>query len=222
MKWTNYFDEIYLINLPDNTQRLKDATAELKKYDIPFTVWPAIKKENGKEGLNLTMAALFQDALSKNHQKILVFEDDLKFVQDPNRIMPLCIDQLLQLKWDLFYLGINMDNKQNLFTHFADKNLLGLEFGYATHALAYNRNTIEGLLAILYHFNNQNPPIAYDLIIANTIHRNDNCLSSYPMIVTQADGWSDIEQNNSTYEYMQQRYGHSVKHLLDDQEQRKI
>lgn len=214
MKWTNYFDEIYLINLPENTERLKSATAELNKYDIPFTVWQATKKQNGKEGLNITMKALLHNALFKEHQRILVFEDDLKFVQDPNLIMPLCVEQLGKTPWELFYLGINMDNDQNLFTHFVDKNLLGLEFGYATHALAYNRNVMETLLDIINRYTDRKPSFAYDTMISNIIHKNYNCFSSYPMLVTQADGWSDIEQKESTYEYIQHRFDNSVKHLL--------
>jgi GR25 family glycosyltransferase involved in LPS biosynthesis len=216
MKWTNYFDEIYLVNLPENTDRLKSATAELNKYDIPFTVWPAIKKENGKEGLNLTMISLFKNALHKNHQRILVFEDDLKFVKDPNIIMPRCVYQLGKIFWDLFYLGINMDNAQNLFTRFVDTNILGIEFGYATHAVAYNRNMIIYLQDIISRYMTRKPDFPYDSILTNIIHKNYNCFSSYPMLVTQVDGWSDIEKSNLTYEYIQQRYDHSVKHLLDD------
>jgi len=214
MKWTDYFDEIYLINLPGNTQRLESATAELTKYDIPFTIWPAIKKENGKEGLNLTMIALLENALQNNHKRILVFEDDLKFIREPALLMPLCVDQLRRKPWDLFYLGINMDNAQNLFTGFIDKNLLSLEFGYATHALAYNRTVIPVILDAIKRYTSRKPSFPYDSLITNIIHRNYNCYSCFPMLATQADGWSDIENKNSTYEYLEQRYYDSVKHLL--------
>lgn len=233
MKWTHYFDEIYLINLPDNTQRLKSATVELNKYDIPFTVWPAIKHENGKYGLNLTMTELFNKCYNK--KRILVFEDDVQFIQGPNIVMALAIDQLMRhnaskYDWEMFYLGLNMDNENNLFNKFVDNNLLTLNFCFSTHAVAYSQKAIHLLSNTLNDEKNHNTGKSFSLaekpfdqIVNETIGIFQfTRLAVYPMLATQADGWSDIEQKNSTYEYMQQRYNQSVKHLLDDKGRRKI
>jgi len=212
MNWTDYFDEIFLINLPDRPDRLKAASAEFEKYNIPFTVWGATPHENGMYGLNLTMKHLFESNSDKN--RILVFEDDVKFVEDPNLYMGKCIEQLKETgSWKLFYLGINMDNEQNTFNKFTAPNLLPVTFGYGTHAVAYNRSAITDLI---YQLNNcyifETP---YDKIIANSLQKQpDKCFCSYPLLVTQRDGYSDIQKSESTYEYIQQRFDHSVKHLL--------
>lgn len=216
MSWTNYFDKIYLVNLPDQTERLASASQELNKYNIPFTVWPAYKSLNGANGLLNTMASLF--AANRKAKRILVFEDDVKFVEDPNIYMPKCVEQLKSLKyWDLFYLGINMDNENNLFSHWEDENLLPVKFGYATHALAYSNYAINELYKQYIGFQYYHCPV--DKIIAETLLKKGDSYCSYPLLATQADGWSSIENKNSTYEYIQQRFDHSIKHLLDKKQE---
>ncbi len=213
MAWTDYFDEIFLVALPERKER---AEAELKAYYIPFTVFPAISHQTGAEGLKQTMKLLFQ--LNKHKKSILVFEDDILFVQDPNIIMPLCVQQLKkQREWDLFYLGINMDNDKNIFSHFIDKNLLPVEFGFSTHAIAYSRYAMVTIFEA-FRFANFNG-VAFDVMIQRIFYPLVEKgmafrFCSYPMIATQADGYSFIEKKDSAYKYIQERFDTSIKHLL--------
>lgn len=212
MNWTDYFDEIFLINLPSRPDRLAAASKELQKCNIPFTAMPAIAMGNGAMGLTRTMQELFKT--NKLKQRILVFEDDVKFVQDPNIYMPLCVEQLQRLhRWDMFYLGINTDNENNLFSEFAAPNLLPVKFGYSTHAVAYSQETMRRLLSVYgsfdYHYFTPT-----DILIAKAIQEQGHCYCSYPLLATQADGYSDIEQKHSTYDYIESRFAHSVAHLL--------
>src|SRR5436190_11123965 len=93
--WTRIFDKIYLINLPAQKEKLIRATNQLSKYGIPFTVYPAFASEKGEWGLIVTMKAIFRDALDKGYKHILLFEDDIKFVEDPNHYMFPMIEQVV-------------------------------------------------------------------------------------------------------------------------------
>ena len=210
--WTHYFDKIYLINLPDRADRLRQATEELQRYRVPFEVFQAIKADKGAIGLYNTMMELFRKTDTPEYWNILVFEDDVRFVNDPNEYMPRCVEQLQKLNWDLFYMGINMDNDQNLFNGFTDSNILNLKFGYSTHALAWSRPARTTVLQQSTEFIRNHMPI--DVFIAKNIHPAGNCYCSYPLLATQQDGYSDIENKESTYGYIEQRYNHSVSHLL--------
>ena len=225
MHWTDYFDEIFLINLPDRPERLADATTELNKYEIPFKVWDAFKDDNGVYGLNFTMQSLFLHCTENKNKRTLVFEDDVQFVNDPSFFMPKCVEQLQisdngPLPWEMFYLGLNMDNENNLFPGFVDNNLLAVDFCYATHAVAYTGEAIIKILerlayqrALVSKFSSNLKP--FDQIINETIGLGIRTrLCTYPLLATQADGYSDIEKKNSTFEYIEQRYNNSIKHLL--------
>jgi GR25 family glycosyltransferase involved in LPS biosynthesis len=207
--WTDYFDEIYLVALPE---RLDQAIKELKKYNIPFKIFDADKQPgNGLYGLLRTMTELFR--LNQDKKRILVFEDDVDFVQDPNMYMPACVEQLEKLqRWDLFYLGINMDNDNNLFSHFTDKNILPVKFGYSTHAVAYSSHAIQELYRV--YSSMAFYPTPTDKIIAAHLQPQGHCYCSYPLLATQRDGFSYIENKSSTYEYIKSRFEHSVSHLL--------
>lgn len=212
MTWTDYFDAIYLINLPDRPDRLEKATQELNKYNIPFVLAPAIKRENGAQGLFETIISIFTEAEAENMGNILLLEDDVKFLQDPNVYMPKCVEQLSRMSWDLFYLGINMDHPSNMFIGFTFENLLKIRYGYSTHAIAWSRPARREFMSLYMSVPNfMSAPI--DVRLSETIHKNGRSFASYPLLATQHDGMSSIEGENTSYEYIEQRFNHSISHL---------
>lgn len=220
MVWTDYFDAILLINLAEQPIRLQSATEELNKYKIPFIVWDASTSNTntGVAGLNMTMMKLFNCFSSK--KKILVFEDDVKFEQDPNVFMPAIVDQLEKRgDWDLLYLGVNMDNPENKFKEFSDENLLIADGNrcFATHAVAYS-----GLImkAMFTELSRAAIPfqLPFDIMLNHLVTLlglQSRRYFTYPMLATQSEGWSTIEKKYLTYEYMRFRFDQSVEHLLD-------
>lgn len=49
--WTEYFDEVVLINLDKRVDRLLETAEELEKYNIPYKRIAAIEHKNGAIGL---------------------------------------------------------------------------------------------------------------------------------------------------------------------------
>lgn len=205
--WTHFFDAIYLINLPHRTDRREQATRELGHFDIPFEVWTAHRHTDGKTGLSQTLHELLTHALSNNMQRILVFEDDVEFLKDPNDYMLKCQMQLLALKeWDLFYLGINSHVP---FDDQMSENILRVRRAYALHAVAYSR---EGILKSLHALSSQ-PLLAADVAIEQIVQPLGHCYCCYPMLATQRPSFSDIENKNVHYDFLVERYAKHTRHL---------
>jgi GR25 family glycosyltransferase involved in LPS biosynthesis len=107
MSWTNFFTKIFVINLPERTDRLIEIAEQLYKWNIPYELINATKHENGAEGLRITVENIFREAIKNEWESVLIFEDDAMFVDscgNPNDTMNEVVKQL-PLTWDILYLG---------------------------------------------------------------------------------------------------------------------
>ena len=81
MKWLSFFDEIFVLNLSKRQDRLLEITEHFEEYEIPFKRIESIENSNGAEGLRDTMLLIFEDAIDKGRENILVFEDDCEIIK---------------------------------------------------------------------------------------------------------------------------------------------
>lgn len=205
MKWTSFFDKIYLINLLKRTDRLLQSKWELDKYEIPYTVWEAIEKENGAEGIYLTLREIMSDALINGYKNILVFEDDALFLFNPDSVMDKVVKQI-PTTYDMFHLGVNL-TKGYVPRHYS-VNLLHLKRGYALHACAYSRSGMSKVMAL-------GPMLPVDWNIADNIQTQGNCYAINPMICTQRPGFSDIEKKQTNWAFaLQDRFNERMNLLI--------
>ncbi len=133
-----------------------------------------------------------------------MFEDDVKFVINPNLVMDRCVAQLKKVDWDLFYLGPNTHKK---FTEFKSPNLLPLQHGYGLHATAYSKSGMAKILS-----SEITKPI--DVSLAGQVQSSGNCYACYPLIATQENGYSNIEKKRVDQGYIEQRFYENVRHLV--------
>lgn len=201
--WTDYFEKIYLINLPDRTDKRQLASDELARYDIPFEIFPAIRHANGKYGIFLTMQEMFTNLVGR-YARVLCFEDDVLFVRNPGPVMERCVAQLQGLDWDLFYLGPN--THQN-FPGLHRPNLLPLRDAFARHATAYSDAGMRKVLGLNWSGH------SLDIMVRGQIQPAGNCYCSWPFLATQRNGYSDIDKKPVTYNYIQERFNTHTKHL---------
>lgn len=209
--WTSYFDAIYLINLLERTDRLEISTAELNKYGIPFTIYSAIKRENGAKGLWLTMLEIFKEFTERSYDRILVFEDDIEFVQDPNEHMPHCLSQLKSLSWHLFHLGPNTHEPLQRVRSRA--NLLKMNRCRSTHAVAYNRAGVEQIIKTVSGTHESLLPEHFDVFLEQDIQPLGMSYCSLPMLATQRADHSDIGGKYADQSYIITRFAENTKHL---------
>jgi hypothetical protein len=136
---------------------------------------------------------------------MLIFEDDVCFLQDPGPTMEKCVEQLKLCHWHLFYMGVNT---HIAFTEFISPNLLPVKHGFSTHAIAYSPTAQQ----MVYGFPWEDQPI--DVMLADNIQRQGKSFCSYPMLATQRNGYSDIDKKEVTYDYIEERFNNRVRHLL--------
>lgn len=201
--WYKYFDKIYLINLPERKDRYLISMWELSKYAIPYQTVRAVKHADGRDGLYQTMRKVFEQAVADGHKNVLIFEDDLKFVHDPAPVMESVLKSL-PADYDLFYLGCNLVKPPAAF--FAE-NLLPVSRALSTHAVAYSRPCMERILSLP-------KMLPYDLLLANVIQPAGKSYCSYPFLVSQYPGHSDIMNVHTDWTlFLDHRFEQHTKHL---------
>lgn len=111
------FDRIYVVNLPDRTDRRAEMAGELDRIGTGFDdprvhLFAAIRPADpgpfrsiGARGCFLSQLEVLRDALRGGHRRILLFEDDLDFVANIDRRLPPALDALDAHGFGIFYGG---------------------------------------------------------------------------------------------------------------------
>lgn len=184
MNWKDFIDKIYLVNLADREDRLLESAKLLSDYDIPYDVFPAIKDTQGARGLRDTMLAIFDEALTKNYENILVFEDDVKLIEDKitfHDTLDKAVKQLPE-NYHLFYLG---GQPTVGYSHWHSPNLLPALKYFATQSVVYSKQGIKEIIANDFDF-----PI--DNFLVDKIQIYGRCYAVHPILCSQRAGFSDI------------------------------
>jgi glycosyl transferase, family 25 len=112
-----YFQRIYVINLPHRSDRRREMAEQLNKIGLSFEspniqLYRAVRPETpegfptiGARGCFLSHLGVLRDACSRGHERILIFEDDLNFVPDFSARMGKVTNALEQIDWSIFYGG---------------------------------------------------------------------------------------------------------------------
>ena len=199
MAWTDFFTKIFVINLPERTDRLLEIAEELEKWQIPYELRNAIKNENGAEGLRETVWNIIEEGVANNWQSVLIFEDDCVFVEscgNPNETMEQVVKQLPNM-WQLLYLGGQVTNGFKL-RH--SPNLLLLDMCFATHAWALSLDAMKNIMS-----EGLESPI--DNSVVKTIQPRGHTYITYPLLCTQRPGHSDIGKTYINWQpFIEQRY----------------
>jgi GR25 family glycosyltransferase involved in LPS biosynthesis len=204
-QWVTSIGQIFVINLLKRNDRRHQIEQELSKYNIPFLLWTAIEDENGAEGLRQTMVELFESCLKNGYQRVLIFEDDAVMIEDINKYMPLCLEQLPE-DFDLFYLGCQHNQK---FERFHSENILPVFSAFSTHAVLWSES---GMKKFLERCNG----LPIDREIRNKIQGDDKCYVSYPMLVSQRPSFSDIDGCVRDWsKWLEQLYYKNINHLIN-------
>lgn len=201
-----FFDEVYVVSLLERQDRRDIIKCELDKQGIPFTFFDAVKEDNGILGLVKSMQQLFSLALSKGQERILVLEDDNKFLI-PN-VKSFLREVMPQLPKDYFtfHLGLNLLTQPTRIS----ENILKVNQSYSTHAIGYQRKSMELILQML----GQVELTAYDIFLRDNIQTYGKSYCTFPMIATQRTNFSDIEGKiTNWHDLMVMTYSMHTKNL---------
>lgn len=117
MKAKDFFERIYVVNLPNRTDRRKRIVAELEKVGLPLTqnrveIFPAIRPDNagdfpniGARGCFLSHLAILKQAKNDGLSNVLIMEDDLVISNLFREHEEFLVKELQQTDWGIVYLG---------------------------------------------------------------------------------------------------------------------
>ena len=117
MKLIDQFDRVYIVNLPERSDRRREMDAELARLGMrvdgeKVRYWNAIRPLGvgrfpslGARGCFLSHLAILNDAIVSNLDTILVMEDDLSIDDRFVQALPQMCRTLQKRRWHFAYLG---------------------------------------------------------------------------------------------------------------------
>lgn len=219
-----YFSNVYVINMDKDTERMKTVSNTLNTNNITFERFSAVNGAqldqserdkyltkfcdlmvpNSVIGCAISHYKLWQKVVDENLDNVLIFEDDIFFIDNYEDVLKPALDQL-PTNWDIFYLGCTglcdkdkqYKNPFNLLFYlfkntkqeFHSDNLFVPEYGLSAHAYALSNKGCRKLLSIIKRINHH---------IDTMIAMNANKLEIYachPNIAYQRSDDSNIADN---------------------------
>jgi GR25 family glycosyltransferase involved in LPS biosynthesis len=192
MKLNKYFDNVkcVVINLKERTDKRTYIIKQLKSKNIQFSFFNATKHINPKRGCLESHICVIKEALNEQPIKyLLIIEDDCKFIGNLSSM------NIPPKDWDMIYFGGTVHR-------IIDRQ----HEGYAkvqcwtTHAYMINLSN-KKLIEKILEAETYNEEI--DRFYLEKIHPNFNAYMCDPMIAIQKEGFSDIENREVSYDFMQ-------------------
>ena len=178
------------INLKTREDKRRVVQEELNKYNINYDFYTALNCKKPKLGCKLSHLQVISNAIKSKYKYVLILEDDVKFIIDPNTINFSTLPE----NWDMCYLGgtvyriLNKDHPQWYRVQC-----------WTTHAYILNLTNKKLITEINNSIRTEDEIDKYYL---TKIHPFFNCYMSNPMIAIQNDGLSDIENRYVNYDFM--------------------
>lgn len=196
MKVKDFFDKIYCINLDERVDRWERAQKEFEKIGLKNVErFSAIKDSDGRRGCLNSHLSIIQNAKENNLKNVLIFEDDVFFIDENIHHIENCLDQLENQNWTLFYFGATLEPNYGALTKVSE-NLVKTNFAFTTHAYAINSSIFEKVL-------NEAPKAKIiDVYYCHRIVPLGSTLIINPIVAIQQEGFSDIENHNADYGWM--------------------
>jgi len=201
-------DLTYLLNLDKRTDRLELVMPELvnfcKNTNMPLPnkisavdgrqLYPDYEHA-GRIGFNKSFEKIFQDAQKNDYQNIIVFEDDVEFIDNAGHLFNTAISQLPD-DAEIIYLGANLRQPLRRIT----PNIYRITNAWTTHAVIYTRAAID---KILHHYkfpeyivNSHDVFDEWLRVVGQMIMK---CYIVSPMVAFQRKDFSDLTNDVADY-----------------------
>lgn len=117
MNLTDFFERIYIVNLPERDDRRREMQQELARIDLRIDgdrvrYFRAVRPDNaglfpslGARGCFMSHFAICEEAIRDGLNNVLVMEDDLAFDMRLPDALPMLLQRLRIEPWDIAYFG---------------------------------------------------------------------------------------------------------------------
>lgn len=209
----DFFERIYCINLPHRVDKWQKCQEEFSKVNILEKVikFDGVQINGSFYHVNVRAAGCFLSHLEiinkckeDNIKNVLILEDDIEFQNDPINNLRLSINDLKDLEWDIFYLGMSVtDEKFKNPLERITPNLLKINSALTTHAIAYNNIVYSKILDVVPRGLNFLPWMlqneSFDgWLMRHFLHKN-NCFCTNEYLGGQRDSFSDINLGEASH-----------------------
>ncbi len=203
MKFFEYFDKVYCINLKHREDRKLNILNECNKYNLgEVEFFDAINGNQlnsphaispGAYGLILSNIEILKQSKQNNYKQIVIMEDDCYFNEEILNINEYI--KFLPEDWDMFYLGGNHNTHLNNTSPPLQINakIIKLHLTYSTHFIAIKSRMFDPLIKAISTFK-------YPLdVIYTGAQKKYNVYCTNKCIAKQTVGFSDIENKVVNY-----------------------
>lgn len=202
-KISDYFNNIYCINLKSRKDRWQQAQDEFKKFGIIDSIKrynatdgskvtnPNPRLLKGEVGILMTHINLIEMAKKRNYENILIMEDDVYFTDELNNLEEYM--NSVPENWDLLYFGANHVYGKLPLEIINDK-IVKLNYSVGLQCVAIKNTMFDKILDLIPNFEKQVD--AY----YGSLMNNCNAYAFYRNIALQREGFSDIQGRNVNYD----------------------
>lgn len=188
----------YCVNLDKRKDRWEKSLLEFSKIKFTPPRFSAIEHPIPAAGCRLSHLTILKEALDKN-ENVLIFEDDVKFINYGKSIINKALDELINLEWDMIYFGGNILKPfYQIMPHLAK-----LSHCQSTHAYGVNKKFLTLLVPWLEKNN-----FTIDVLYADGVIPFHRCYITVPMVAIQRQDYSNIEKKVMSYDVPVSRYNH--------------
>lgn len=182
--------DIYCINLKTRKDRKLRMQRQAKRRKFPIKLWRVdLNSKDPIAGCRSSHIAIIKDAKKRKLDSILILEDDAQLTWKR-----LYVPQPPSDDWEMLYLG--GDVQKVLDDPIANESKYWKRVcTRTTHAYIVNHTIYDTLLSTL---SKTKDPI--DVCYSKDIHPHHKCYIVTPIIFSQFNGYSDIEQRHMNYD----------------------
>lgn len=178
---------IYIINLENSIQRREKLTANLEKhkvinykfikavsgYDLNLEELKSKKiilndntLKRGEIGCSLSHIKIYEEILNNDKEISLILEDDVFLVNGFNNKLNKILNNIKNVEWDIFYLGINCYEKSCMEGEYIGNKINGIYYPKhiisGTHGYLIKKQSIKKIMDCFFPIS-----IAIDLYLMN-------------------------------------------------------
>ena len=191
MKLNTYLKQLetYVINVRDRQDKRAYIESHLKSHKLSYQMHIVSKHSNPKRGCLESHLAILRKAIANHATYVWIIEDDCAFIRS------LDITSTLPSSWDMLYLGGTVHR-------ILDRKIKGYARVqcWTTHSYIVhlkNKTFVDALLEMEQYDGE------VDRFYLENIHPRFHAYMCDPMIALQKDGFSDIENREVSYDFMQ-------------------